>query len=141
MIYRQRPAHARPPHCCTKLQSGSRLASIPNFWWFNAAKRVPSMQLRVFGGTSTRRICIWCTRPLFGDAVFGAAAPRQRVRIKAQRLGLELGALSQYEDSPPCHVLILSPTIGNIYIWDSPRPMHNILGSELAGTIICKLHI
>ena len=79
-------------------------------------------------------------QPLFGDAVFGAAQ-RQRVRIKAQRLGLELGALSQYEDSPPCHVLILSPTIGNIYIWDSPQPMHNILGLELAGTIICKLHI
>ena len=36
--------------------------------------------------------------PLFGDAVFGAA--RQRVRIKAQRLGVAYGcgceALSQY---------------------------------------------
>ena len=83
---------------------------------------------------------------LFGDAVFGArrwwctkyciyGAARQRVRIKAQRLGLELGALSQYEDmSPPRHVLILSPTIGNIYIWDSPQAMHNIL-----PPIICKM--
>ena len=83
-----------------------------HFWWFSAAKRGSHAAIRVFGAPADPSICIWCSRhPLFGDAVFGAA--RQRVRIKAQRLGVgrgwELRALSQYEDSLPlpCHVVIL----------------------------------
>ena len=116
-----------------------------HFWWFSAAKRGSHAAIRVFGAPADPSICIWCSRhPLFGDAVFGAA--RQRVRIKAQRLGVgrgwELRALSQYEDSLPlpCHVVILCPTALAIFIYGTClSPMHNILPSKLPA-IICKLH-
>ena len=55
-------------------------------------------------------------RPLFGDAVFGAAAQRQRVRIKAQRLGVGRGRSSGRWANMRIVWIILSHTLA-IFIY------------------------
>ena len=70
----------------------------------------------------------WCTK----YCIYGAA--RQRVRIKAQRIGGgHRWGSGRWANIGVDRVLSLSH-IGNIYIWDSPQAMHNIL-----PPIICKL--
>ena len=65
---------------------------------------------------------IWCSvyafgaQPLFGDAVFGAAAQRQRVRIKAQRLGVGRGRSSGRWANMRIVWIILSHTLA-IFIY------------------------
>ena len=160
MIYRQQQTCTctRPPHCCadarpphTEAVLGYKLCSLslvspPSIGLLvvRCSQAVP-MQPGIWRGS---RICIWCTRRylVHGDG----GAPNTAYTVQRDK-GCELRHKGSVWSSgrwanmrtvhPACRVLILSPTIGNIYIWDSPRPMHNILGSELAGTIICKLHI